>query len=150
METNENSGYVILMLEILGWILCIFLKIKIPKHLRGLLLGASPIPQFANIAQFIHGILFFHEKHYRIFFLKCYLFIWLHQIFVAAQGIFVTKHGIFHCGTRALHCHVRAPEHRGSVVAARGLSSCGTWALEHAGSVVAVRTCLVAPEHVGS
>ena len=34
------------------------------------------------------------------FFKKKYLFIWLHQVLVAAHGIFVSSCGVFHCGAR--------------------------------------------------
>lgn len=67
METNENSEYVILTLEVLGWIcvyskkiflnLDMFLKIKISKHLRGQLVDTLPIPQFTNVTKFINVIL---------------------------------------------------------------------------------------------
>jgi len=41
------------------------------------------------------------EVLFLFFFLKKkYLFIWLHQVLVAAHGIFVSACGIFHCGTR--------------------------------------------------
>ena len=43
--------------------------------------------------------------------------------FIAARELFVVVRGLLStCGTQA-------PEHAGSVVVARGLSSCGTWAL---------------------
>ena len=35
--------------------------------------------------------------------LKKYLFIWLHQVLVAAHGVFVESCEIFHCGTWSLY-----------------------------------------------
>ena len=51
-----------------------------------------------------------------------YLFIWLHQVLVAAHRIFVAVRGLLSS------CGARAPEHVGSVVALHRLSSRGTWA----------------------
>ena len=55
-----------------------------------------------------------------------------------AHGLLLAVHGLLSS------CGAWAPECVGSVVAARGLSSCGTWALW--------LWCvgLVAPQHVGS
>ena len=63
-------------------------------------------------------------------FFKLINYFWLHWVFVAACGLF------FSCSAWASHCGgfsccgARAVGARASVVAARGLSSCGTWALE--------------------
>ena len=76
-------------------------------------------------------------------YLFVYLFIWLHRVLVEAHGIFAAACGIFHCGVQALRCGTQSSLllwRTGS--RARGLSSCGAWALERAG--------LVAPWHVGS
>ena len=51
----------------------------------------------------------------------CGFFFWLHWVLAAARGIFVAACRIFYYS-------VWAPEHVGSVVAARGLSSCGSCA----------------------
>ena len=54
------------------------------------------------------------------------------------MGFFLWRAGAtLHCGAWASHCggfsccRVRAVGMRASVVVARGLSSCGSWALEH-------------------
>ena len=78
-------------------------------------------------------LFFYHSQALPYLSLKIYIYIY---IYLAALGL--------SCSTQDLCCGVWGflLQHPGSVVAACGLSSCGTWALEHMG--------LVAPWHVGS
>ena len=65
-------------------------------------------------------------------------FFWLHWVFVAVHelSLVAVSGGTLHYSVRASHCGgfscgARALGARASVVVARGLSSCGSWALEH-------------------
>ena len=87
----------------------------------------------------MHGIYLKQEIHVSLlnFFLNkfIYLFIWLHWVFVAAHVLF-SSCGECRCQAWASHCggfsccRAQALGTRASVVVARGLSSCGSWALE--------------------
>ena len=80
----------------------------------------------------LFGFLFW----FGFFKLFIYLFIWLHQVLVAACRIFVVAYRIFRCDTRAFSlvavcgllpsCDARAPECAGSVVVAARRLSCLT------------------------
>ena len=62
------------------------------------------------------------------------------------QGLlFVAVHGLSHCSGFS-HCGARALGVRASVVAARGLSSCGSRALEHRLSSCGTRACGIFPD----
>ena len=70
-----------------------------------------------------------------------YIYFWLLWVFIAVRGLSLVavSEGLLCCGARASHCGgfsccgARALGTWASVVAARGLSSCSTWALEHLG-----------------
>ena len=67
-------------------------------------------------------------------FFKFYLFIyfWLCWVFIAACGLSPVAASVraSHCSGFSC-CRAQALGARASVVVARGLSSCGSWALEH-------------------
>ena len=71
-------------------------------------------------------------------FIYLFIYFWMRCVFVAVRGIsLVAASGAtFRCGAWASHCSgfsccgARALGARASVVVARGLSSCGSWALE--------------------
>ena len=85
------------------------------------------------------------------FILYLFIYLWLFWVFITAWALF------FSCGAQGLlsSCRARASHCRGfprcraqaSVVEARGLGSCSSWALEHRLRVVA--TGFIAPQHVG-
>ena len=70
-----------------------------------------------------------------------FLLFWLHWVFVAAPGLSLVavSRATLRCRVRSSHCGgfsfcgAQALGARASVVAARGLSSCGVWALGRAG-----------------
>ena len=58
-------------------------------------------------------------------FIYLFIYLWLHWVFIAARGLsLVAASGGFSC------CGARAIGTRASVVVARRLSGCGSWALE--------------------
>ena len=77
-------------------------------------------------------------------FIHSFIYSFIHS-FMAALGLRCCGRAFSSCGERGLLCcsarassccGAPAPGVRASVVAAFGLSSCGTWALEHEGLVV--------------
>ena len=69
---------------------------------------------------------------------KNFIYFWLRWVFVAAHGLslVVVSGATLYCGARASHCsgfsccRAWALGAWASAVVARGLSSCGSWALE--------------------
>ena len=118
---------------------------------------------------FFNSFLFLKKKDVLFIFL---IYFWLCRFLVAARGIFVEACAIFRCGMRACHCFslvvalrlhgawalqlwrmgsrargLCSLRHAGSLVEARELSSCGTWAqLPHSmwdlSSLTRDRTCV--------
>ena len=58
------------------------------------------------------------------------IYFWLHWVFIAACRLYLQRVGATLCFS-GFSCGVPAVGARASVVVARGLSSCGSWALQH-------------------
>ena len=80
---------------------------------------------------------FFFFKNLSFLFIYVFIYFWLRWVFVAVHGLSLVAAGAtLRCGVWASHCRgfsccgARALGVWASVVVARGLSSCGSWALE--------------------
>ena len=79
---------------------------------------------------------FFLKPWLEFFLIHLFIYLWLRWVFVAAHGLSLVAESGGYSSLRASHCGgfsccgAQALGAQASVVVARGLSSCGSWALE--------------------
>ena len=86
------------------------------------------------VSSFLKSMTFFLSLYWIYNSIAFFFFFWLHWAFIALSGLFLVagSGATLHCGVRASHCKVfscwqaQALGAQALVVAARGLSNCGT------------------------